>query len=81
MSSFTKLDNYPVLSLLVLNPKSPISILAGEAAPETLAKGQDMVVQELVEIRGESNARCCVEQGLDRPGDGAVVKAPASGVG
>lgn len=52
--------------------------MAGEAAPETLAEGPDMVVQELVEIRGEPNARRCVEQGLDRSRDGAVVKAQAS---
>lgn len=30
--------------------------VAGEAAPETLAQGPDMVVQELVEIRWESDA-------------------------
>lgn len=52
--------------------------LPGEAAPETLAEGSDMVIQELSKSCCQSHVRCRIKQGSNRQRDGTLVKAQTS---
>lgn len=55
-----------------------VSVRSGEAAAETVAKGSDMVIQELPQSHWQSDARRGVEQLGAREGFGALAKAQNS---